>query len=34
VQSLGDSGKEKELFVPAKTKRRQTSKEKLDNTTM
>ena len=33
VESLDDSGKEKELFVPVKTKRRQSSKERLDSAT-
>lgn len=34
VESLDDSGKEKELFVPIKAKRRQLSKERLDSATI
>ena len=33
VQNLDDSGTEKELFVPVKSKRRQSSKERLDMAT-
>lgn len=33
VQSFDGSGAEKELFVPVKSKRRQSSKEKLDMAT-